>query len=194
MIGWNFRGMGRRWVMWKALWKKWTVDKPPVFGDLLWDVLVVQLAAFLDRLTLRRVIALIPAVILFLANFHSIPIPPELMLVGDFLAYIDVFSVLFLIGILSRATTILFIIKQVSERAAKLTSGLVTEARRLGFRRERETDGRKRPVHRLKDDDEPAIVAGAALARIAWARRRIAGALDSVSDAVIQTTPHVVNA
>jgi hypothetical protein len=79
-------------------------------------------------------------------------------------------------------------------RAAKLTSGLVTEARRLGFRRERETGGRKRPVHRLKDDDEPAIVAGVALARIAWAGRRIACALDSVSDAVIQTTPHIVNA
>src|SRR4051794_5376682 len=69
--------------MWKQLWKKWTLDKPAALGDLLWEVLVVQLAAFLDRLTLRRVIAFIPVVILVLAYSHSIPIPPELMLVGD---------------------------------------------------------------------------------------------------------------
>ena len=80
--------------MWKQLWKKWTIDKPAVFGDWLWEVLVVQLAAFLDRLTLRRVIAFIPVLILVLAYAHRIPIPPELMLVGDFLAYIDIFSVL----------------------------------------------------------------------------------------------------
>jgi len=39
--------------MWKALWQKWTIDRPAALGDWLWDVLVVQLAAFLDRLTLR---------------------------------------------------------------------------------------------------------------------------------------------
>jgi hypothetical protein len=31
--------------MWKRLWRKWTIDKPAAFGDLLWEVLVVQLAA-----------------------------------------------------------------------------------------------------------------------------------------------------
>ena len=53
--------------MWKAFWRKWTIDKPAAFGDLLWDVLVVQLAAMLDRVTLRDVIAFIPVVILVLA-------------------------------------------------------------------------------------------------------------------------------
>ena len=78
----------------KQLWKTWTVDRPAAFGDLLWDVFVVQLAAWLDRLTLRRIIAFIPVVILGLAYYHNIPIPPELMLVGDVLAYIDIFSVI----------------------------------------------------------------------------------------------------
>jgi hypothetical protein len=73
--------------MLKRLWKTWTVDKPAAFGDLLWEVLVVQLAAWLDRLTVRRIIALIPFVILILAYAHRIPVPPELMLVGDLLAY-----------------------------------------------------------------------------------------------------------
>ena len=100
--------------MWKALWKKWTIDKPALLGDWLWNVFVVQLAAFLDRLTLRRIIAFIPVVVVVLAYHHQIPLPPELMLVGDFLAYIDLFSVLLLLGILSRVTTILFLLKQMT--------------------------------------------------------------------------------
>jgi hypothetical protein len=153
--------------MWKTLWKKWTIDKPAAFGDLLWDVFVVQLSAFLDRLTLRRIIAFIPVVILVLAYYHSIPIPPELMLLGDFLAYIDIFSVLFLLGVLSRAATILFIARQVSARLARLTVHLMAQARRLDFRhrRARSAGGRKRLITRqVRDDDEPVMVGG-----LAWA-------------------------
>jgi hypothetical protein len=153
--------------MWKALWKKWTIDKPAALGDWLWDILVVQLAAFLDGLTVRRIIAFIPVVILVLAYYHNIPIPPELMLVGDFLAYIDIFSVLFLLGILSRATTILFIIKQVAAQVARLAGGLMTEARRLDFRhrRERGTSGRKRQTGRVRNEDDEPFVIGS----VAWA-------------------------
>jgi hypothetical protein len=164
--GWRLRKM-RAEPMWKSLWKKWTIDKPAAFGDWLWDVCVVQLAALLDRLTLRKLIAFIPVVILILAYAHSIPIPPELMFVGDLLAYIDIFSVLLLLGILSRVATIFFVIKQVTARVARLASSLMTEARRLDFRhrRERGTNGRKRLTGRTKnDDDEPVIVGG-----FAWA-------------------------
>jgi hypothetical protein len=153
--------------MWKALWKKWTLDKPAILGDWLWDVLVVQFAAFLDRLTLRRIIAFIPVVILVLAYYHSIPLPPELMLVGDLLAYIDVFSVLLLLGILSRAATILFILKQAATRIERLAHSLVTLARRLDFRhpRERGSSGPKRLNGRpAKDEDGPVIAGG-----LAWA-------------------------
>jgi hypothetical protein len=117
--------------MWKQLCKKWTLDKPAAFGDWLWDVFVVQLAAFLDRLTLRQVIAFIPVLILVLAYAHSIPIPPELMLVGDVLAYIDIFSVIFLLGIMSRAATILFILKQAAEHAVRLARSLLAGMKRL---------------------------------------------------------------
>ncbi len=151
--------------MWKALWKKWTIDKPALLGDWLWDVFVVQLAAFLDRLTLRRIIALIPIVVLVLAYHHQIPLPPELMLVGDFLAYIDLFSVLFLLGILSRVTTVLFLVMQMTARVAGLTGSLMTVLRRLDVRhrRERGTKSRKRLTGRPKnDDDEPVFVGGLA--------------------------------
>src|SRR5437016_13639520 len=97
--------------MWKQLWQKWTLDKPAAFGDLLWEVFIVQLAAFLDRLTLRRIIALIPIPILFLAYAHNIPIPPELMLLGDLLAYVDIFSVIFLLSIMRRRKDVLYMHK-----------------------------------------------------------------------------------
>jgi signal transduction histidine kinase len=153
--------------MWKALWKKWTIDKPALAGDWLWDVFVVQLAAYLDRLTLRQIVAFIPVVILVLAWYHRIPLPPELMLLGDVLAYIDIFSALFLLGILTRAATILFIIRQAAARVASLASSLMTRARRLDFRhrRERVTGGPKRWSDRSGKDDDARVFTGG----VAWA-------------------------
>src|SRR4051812_45898052 len=145
--------------MWKQLWKKWTLDKPAAFGDLLWEVLVVQLAAFLDRLTLRQVIAFIPVLILVLAYAHSIPIPPELMLLGDLLAYIDIYAVLFLIGFMSRVTTIAFILKQAAAHAGKIAGNLRAGAKGLDFRHRREggTKSRKGIASQAKNEnDDPA--------------------------------------
>jgi hypothetical protein len=154
-------------IMWKALWKKWTIDKPALLGDWLWNAFVVQLAAFLDRLTLRRIIAFIPVVVVVLAYHHQIPLPPELMLVGDFLAYIDLFSVLLLLGILSRVTTILFLLKQMTARVAGLASHLMTQIQRLDFRhrRERSSKGRKRLTGRRNNDDDEQVFIGG----VAWA-------------------------
>jgi len=153
--------------MWKRRWKIWTVDKPAAFGDLLWGVLVVQFAAFLDRLTLRQVIAFIPVLILGLAYAHSIPIPPELMLVGDLLAYIDIYSALFLLGVLSRVTTVLFIVKQAARDAVRLAMILRGGLQRMDLRHRREsgTKSRQRLARRAKtDDDRRAVIHG-----LAWA-------------------------
>jgi hypothetical protein len=153
--------------MWKQLWKTWTVDKPAAFGDLLWDVLVVQFAAFLDRLTLRQVIGFIPVLILGLAYAHSIPIPPELMLLGDVLAYIDVFSVLLLLGVMSRVTTVLFIVKQAATAAARYATMLRNILQRMDLRHRRETGARsrKRLTNRGEtNDDGHAVIHG-----VAWA-------------------------
>jgi len=144
--------------MWKRLWQRWTIDKPAAFGDLLWDVCVVQFAAFLDRLTVRQMVAFIPVLILAVAYAHSIPIPPELMLVGDVLAYLDIFSVMFLLGLLSRVTTIVFIVKQAATCAARSAitvrhrraSGAKTRTRAIGWAKQ--------------DDDERGAIHG-----MAWA-------------------------
>jgi hypothetical protein len=153
--------------MWKALWQKWTIDKPAALGDFLWDIFVVQFAAWLNRLTLRRVIAWIPIVILVVAYDHKIPIPPTLMLVGDLLAYIDIFAALFLIGILTRTTTMLFVVRQAMARAAGLFGGLQERMQRLDFRHRREggSRNRKRLTGRTKDDDGEDF----ALHGVAWA-------------------------
>ena len=153
--------------MWKTLWQKWTSEKPAALGDLLWDVFVVQLAALLDRLTLRKVIALIPIVILILAYDHQIPLPPTLMLVGDLLAYIDIFSMLFLLGVLSRIETISFMMKQATARAARLVSGLLEGVQRLDFRHRREggAKNRRRLTRRAKDDEDRHVV----IHGVAWA-------------------------
>jgi len=148
----------------KHWWRKWSYEIPLAIGDALWEVLVVQLAAFLDRLTLRRIVALIPLVILILAYAHSIPIPPELMLVGDVLAYIDVFSVIILLSILSRAATIWYIVTQAAEHAVGLLSRMLAGLQRLDFRHRREgrARARKRFASRAqKDEDEPDFAWGA---------------------------------
>jgi len=152
--------------MFKQLWKKWTLDKPAAFGDLLWEVFVVQLAALLDRLTLRQIVALIPVVILILAYAHSIPMPPELMLVGDVLAYIDIFSVILLLSILGRVTAFWLFAKQAAEHAVKLATRMLLGAPGFGFRGRREgtTRSRKRLTGRTKPDDEYPAIEG-----LAWA-------------------------
>ena len=153
--------------MWKTLWQKWTIDKPAALGDWLWDIFVVQLAAYLDSLTWRKVIALIPIVILILAYDHQIPLPPTLMLVGDLLAYIDIFSMLFLLGVLSRIETISFMMKQATARAARLVSGLLEGVQRLDFRHRREggVRNRRRLTRRAKDDEDRHVV----IHGVAWA-------------------------
>jgi hypothetical protein len=145
--------------MWKELWQKWTIDRPAALGDWLWDVFVVRLAALLDGLTLRKMIVFIPVVVVILAYAHRIPVPPELMLVGDLLAYIDVFSALVLLGVLSRAATIFFVVRETTGPAVRLASGLLERMQRMDLRHRREgrVKNRKRLIGRAADDDELVI-------------------------------------
>jgi hypothetical protein len=150
----------------KQFWKKWTVDKPAAFGDWLWEVFVVQLAARLDRLTLRDVIAFIPVLILILAYLHRIPIPPELMLVGDLLAYIDVFAMIFLLGVIGRAGMVLYVMKQIVEQTFHRANTVRNALRRFDFRHRRATGVPRRKVGgRAKSEDDGCV----AIDGLAWA-------------------------
>jgi hypothetical protein len=153
--------------MWQQLWKTWTIDKPAAFGDWLWDVLVLQLAAWLNRLTWRKVVVFLPLVILIVAYANRVPVPPTLMLAGDLLAYIDVFSFFFLLSILSRATTILFVLKQATAWALKRLNRLQVMLQRLDVRHGREggASRRTRSNKQVRNDDDGR----AALPGFAWA-------------------------
>src|SRR5215469_6395832 len=139
--------------MWKRLWREWTIDRPAALGDWLHQILVVELAALLDRLTLRRIIALIPLAILIIAYAHSIPLPPELMLLGDVLAYLDIVSILLLLSVLGRISTILYVIRQAADRVLALASLTRTWLRRPDRRRQRRVAG-KRPVEGSSNEDD----------------------------------------
>jgi hypothetical protein len=149
--------------MWKRLWQEWTIDRPAAFGDWLYQTLVVELAALLDRLTLRQVTAFIPVVILVVAYAHSIPLPPELMLVGDLLAYLDIFSILLLLSVMGRVSAIIYFIRRMSEHVLRLASLVHTKLRRSDSRRQPSAARRPSPV-RPKNEDDPAGAFG-----LAWA-------------------------
>ncbi len=158
--------------MWKSFWRTWTVDKPALFGDWLWDVFVVQFSAFLDRLTVRQIIAFIPVLILVLAYCHRIPIPPELVLLGDLLAYIDIYALLLVVGMLSRMVVITVVIKQTISCAVELANSLISHARQLDFRHRREHGSQRQSGSNnyKNNEDEPALLQRFALMpRIAWA-------------------------
>ena len=89
------------------------------------------------------------------------------MLVGDLLAYIDIFSVLFLLGVLSRAATILFVMKQAAARTAALVNSLV-ERVRLDGRHTRERGATARP-RRKPDRSEDDRTHGAEWGQVAIA-------------------------
>ena len=141
----------------RGLWHRWTVDKPAAFGDWLGGgmCLSCSLVAWLDQLTLRKIIAFIPVVILVLAYMHRIPIPPELLLVGDLLAYIDVFAMIFLLAMIARVETVVYVLERAIELAIAGAGGVLSSLRRLDFRHRRAggESRRKRGAVRRKQSD-----------------------------------------
>jgi hypothetical protein len=137
-------------------WWRWTVEKPAAFGDLMWDVLVVQLAAFLDRLTIRKVVAFIPVVALVVAYSHNVPLSPALLFLGDAMAYLDILAIMFLIEAIARAGTVLYFVKRIAEHAIRIATAVVLGIRRLDFRhrRSRANNRRRLPSRSRKQDDD----------------------------------------
>ncbi len=150
--------------MWKRLWQEWTIDRPAAFGDWLYQILVVELAALLDRLTLRQVIAFIPVVILVIAYAHSIPLPPELLLVGDLLAYLDIFSIVLLLSVIGRVSAIVYVIRQMADRVLRLANLARQRLRRRDSRRKTRVAPARKPLFPPKDEDDGVPALG-----LAWA-------------------------
>jgi hypothetical protein len=59
-------------------------------SDALRDVLVVQFAAFLDQLTLRRVLEFVAIAVLVVAFAQTFPIDLAVLFAGDTLMYLEI--------------------------------------------------------------------------------------------------------
>ena len=70
-------------------WRKWSYEIPLCVSDALWEVLVVQFAAFLDRLTLRKVIEFVVIAMLVMAFAQTLPIDLAVLFAGDTLMYLE---------------------------------------------------------------------------------------------------------
>jgi hypothetical protein len=73
----------------KKLWQKWSYEIPLAIGDALWQVLVVQFAAFLDRLTIRKVIEFVAIAVLVMAFAQTLPFDLAILFAGDILTYLE---------------------------------------------------------------------------------------------------------
>ena len=71
-------------------WRTWSYEIPLAISDALWDVLVVQFAAFLDRLTLRRVLEFVAIAVLVMAFAQTFPIDLAILFAGDTLMYLEI--------------------------------------------------------------------------------------------------------
>jgi hypothetical protein len=109
-------------------WWRWTVEKPAAFGDQLWLALVVRVAEFLDRLTIRRVLALVPLVILAIAFAHNVPLPPEILFLGDALAYLDVLTFVALLAAFARASAVLYVSRKLARQVFQVVATLARRA------------------------------------------------------------------
>ena len=152
--------------MWKQVWRKWTIDKPAVFGDWLWEMVVVEPAAFLRPVDFETYDSVHPCGHSSGGLRPQHPAPPGIDLIGDMLAYIDVFSIILLLSLLGRAATIVYVIRQAAEHLLEL----VRQARIRLHRpdsRHRRAGGAKKPrrlIVRTKKDDDHAPIYG-----VAWA-------------------------
>ena len=73
----------------KNWWRKCNYEIPLAIGDALWEVLVVQFSAFLDRLTLRKAIEFVVIAVLVMAFAQTLPIDLALLFAGDTLMYLE---------------------------------------------------------------------------------------------------------
>jgi hypothetical protein len=77
----------------KNWWRKWSYEVPLFIGDALWAVLVVQFAAFLSRLTIRRVLEFFVIALLVMAFAQTFPIDLAILFAGDTLMYLEIVAI-----------------------------------------------------------------------------------------------------
>ena len=141
----------------KNWWRKWSYEIPLSVGDALWEVLVVQFAAFLDRLTLRKVIEFVVIAMLVMAFAQTLPIDLAILFAGDTLMYLEFLVALRLAAGKLHVLTILRQALRLARFAMRiLTAAISIPLSRLSRLRERRSVARSAKPRRNSDscDDD----------------------------------------
>jgi hypothetical protein len=151
----------------KKLWQKWSYEIPLAIGDALWEVLVVQFAAFLGRLTVRKVVEFVAIALLVMAFAQTLPIDLAILFAGDILMYLEFLvairlaaGVMHVRAMLHQATRLARLLLRALNAAVRLPA---LTLRRL---RERRTVSHSKPrrISDASDDDRGLGIAWGALA------------------------------
>ena len=138
----------------KKLWQKWSYEIPLAVGDALWEVLVVQFAAFLDRLTVRKVIEFVVIAVLVIAFAQTLPIDLAILFAGDTLMYLEFVVAIRLAAGKLHALVMLRLTLRLARLAMRaLNAAISLPVSRFNRLRERRTAARPARPRRISDDD-----------------------------------------
>jgi hypothetical protein len=141
----------------KNWWRKWSYEIPLIIGDVLWEALVVRFAAFLDRLTVRKVFGFLVIAVLVMAFIQTLPIDLAILFAGDTLMYLEFLVALRLAAGKLHALTMLRQALRLARFAMRiLTAAISIPVSRLSRLRERRSVARSAKPRRKSDssDDE----------------------------------------
>ena len=132
-------------------WRKWSYEIPLAFGDALWEVLVVQFADFLSRLTVRRVLEFVAIALLVMAFAQTAPIDLAFLFAGDTLMYLE----FVVIVRLAAGREHFWHVLHLAARLARFATGVVRAAidrSMTGINRRRERRNPARPAKPRRSD------------------------------------------
>ncbi len=139
----------------KNWWRKWSYEIPLAFGDALWEVLVVQFADFLSRLTIRRVLEFVAIAILVMAFIQTAPIDLALLFAGDTLTYLEFVVMIRLVAGREHVRAMLRLAARLARLAIRLSRAAVDASiARIDRVRERRTAPRAARPRRISDRSE----------------------------------------
>jgi hypothetical protein len=144
----NIRGVGpvKNW------WRKWSYEIPLAFGDALWEVLVVQFADFLSRLTIRRVLEFVAIAILVMAFVQTLPIDLAILFAGDALMYLEFVVTIRLVAGREHFQAMLRLVARLAQLALRLSRAAAdVSISRISRMRERRTAPRAARPRRTSD-------------------------------------------
>jgi hypothetical protein len=136
----------------KNWWRKWSHEIPLAFGDALWEVLVVQFADFLSRLTVRRVLEFVAIAILVMAFAQTAPIDLAFLFAGDTLMYLEFVVMIRLVAGREHVRAMLRLLARLARLAIRLSKAAVDYSiSRINRLRERRTAPRAARPRRISD-------------------------------------------